>query len=311
LVTDVYDAGAEGSVKIGIAVFIIGALVVGAFAQSNAGSGRWEVLTAWGQLPAGSTWGAASQVSTTPEGQIVVFRRMVPSFFVFNPDGSFVKSWGDVPYRLAHGIRIDKDGFIWVTDNTDNFIQKFSPDGKLLMTVGRKGMAGDNASQDAFDGPADVFVAPNGDFYVADGYRNSRVVQFSKEGKFIRIIGGTKGSEPGQFNLPHSVVLDSKGRLIVADAENNRIQVFDSSGKFLEQWTDFIAKPRGSLYITADDTLYVSHVDAEAISVMKNGKVVDIIRGVGGRPHGMTLDREGNIYVSFPLTQGVKKIAKK
>jgi DNA-binding beta-propeller fold protein YncE len=298
-------------VKIGIAAFVIGALVAGAFAQSNAGSGKWEVLPAWGQLPAGSTWGAASQVSTTPEGQIVVFRRMVPSFLVFNPDGTFVKSWGDAPYRLAHGIRIDKDGFIWVTDNTDNFIQKFSPDGKLLMTVGRKGMAGDNASQDAFDGPADVFVAPNGDFYVADGYRNSRVVQFSKEGKFIRIIGGTKGSEPGQFNLTHAVVLDSKGRLIVADAENSRIQVFDSSGKFLEQWTDFIAKPRGSLYITADDTLYVSHVDAEAISVMKNGKVVDIIRGVGGRPHGMTLDRDGNIYVSFPLTQGVKKIAKK
>ena len=156
-----------------------------------------------------------------------------------------------------------------------------------------------------------MFVAPNGDFYVADGYRNSRVVQFSKEGKFIRIIGGTKGSEPGQFNLPHSVVLDSKGRVIVADAENSRIQVFDSNGKFLEQWNDFIAKPRGALYITADDTLYVSHVDAEAISVVKNGKVVEVIRGVGGRPHGMTLDRAGNIYVTFPLTSGVKKIVKK
>ena len=80
---------------------------------------------------------------------------MVPSFFVFNPDGSFVESWGDVAYKLAHGIRIDMDGFIWVTDNSDNFVQKFSADGKLLLTVGRKGVAGDNASQDAFDGPAD------------------------------------------------------------------------------------------------------------------------------------------------------------
>ena len=297
--------------KSGLTVLFVTVIVVaGAFGQGGA-NGGWEVLPSWGQLPAGMTMGAASQVATTSEGQIIVFRRMVPSFFVFNPDGSFVKSWGDTPYRLAHGIRVDREGFIWVTDNTDNLIQKFSTDGKLLMTIGRKGSAGDNQSQDAFDGPADVFAAPNGDFFVADGYRNSRVVQFSKEGKFIKIIGGVKGSEPGQFNLPHAVVLDSKGRIIVADAENNRIQVFDPSGKFLEQWTDFIAKPRGALYITADDTLYVSHVDAEAISVVKNGKVVDVIRGVGGRPHGMTLDRSGNIYVSFPLTQGVKKIVRK
>lgn len=295
-----------------IAVLVMVALAAGALGQTNTpANANWDVLAAWGQLPAGANWGQPSQVATTPEGQIVVFRRTLPSFFVFNPDGSFVKSWGDTPYKLAHGIRIDKDGFIWVTDNTDNLVQKFSADGKLLMTVGKKGVAGDNASQDAFDGPADVFVAPNGDFYVADGYRNSRVVQFSKDGKFIKIIGGTKGTEPGQFNLPHAVVIDSKGRVIVADAENSRIQVFDSSGKFLEQWTDFIAKPRGALYITADDTLYVSHVDAEAISVMKNGKVVEVIRGVGGRPHGMTLDRMGNIYVTFPLTSGVKKIVKK
>ena len=300
---------AGGQMKFVAATLALVALVVGAFAQSPAG--KWEVLQSWGQLPAETTWGAASQVATTKEGQIVVFRRMNPSFFVLNPDGTFVKSWGDTPYKLAHGIRIDKDGFIWVTDNSDNIVQKFSPDGKLLMTIGQKGSKGDNTSQDAFDGPADVFVAPNGDFFVADGYRNSRVVQFSKDGKFIKIIGGTKGTEPGQFNLPHAVVVDSKGRLIVADAENSRVQVFDQNGKFIEQWTDFIAKPRGAMYITPDDTLYISHVDAEAISIVKNGKVVDVIKGVGGRPHGMTLDHEGNIYVSFPLSMGVKKIAKK
>jgi len=286
---------------------LLAAVVAGAFAQG----GNWQVLESWGQLPAGLAWGGASQVSTTPEGQIVVFRRAVPSFFVLNPDGTFVKSWGETPYRLAHGIRIDKDGFIWASDNSDNLIQKFSPDGKLVMTLGRKGMAGDNMSQDAFDGPADVFAAPNGDIFVADGYRNSRVVQFSKDGKFIKIIGGTKGSEPGQFNLPHALVIDSKGRLIVADAENSRIQVFDQSGKFLEQWTNFPAKPRGALYITADDTLYVSHVDAEAITIMKDGKVLDTVKGVGGRPHGMTLDKQGNIYITSPLNMAVKKIVKK
>jgi len=291
--------------------FILVALVAGALAQSNTtANANWEVLPSWGQLPEGANWGAPSQIATSLDGNIVVLRRMAPSFFVFKPDGTFVKSWGEM-YKLAHGIRIDREGFIWVTDNSDNLVQKFSPDGKLLLTVGRQGSKGDNNSQDAFDGPADVFVGPNGDFFVADGYRNSRVVQFSKDGKFIAKIGGTKGSEPGQFNLPHAVVVDSKGRIIVADAENSRIQVFDASGKFLEQWTDFIAKPRGAMYITPDDTLYVSHVDAEAISIVKNGKVAEVIRGVGGRPHGMTLDRDGNIYVTFPLTSGVKKIAKK
>src|SRR5262245_22386703 len=199
---------------------VFSALVIAVLAQSNtAGNANWQLLESWGLLPAGVAWGGASQVSTTPEGQIVVMRRANPVFFVLNPDGTFVKSWGENLFRLAHGIRIDKDGFIWTTDNADNFVQKFSPDGKILMTLGKRGAAGDNASQDAFDGPADVFVAPNGDVFVADGYRNSRVVQFSKEGKFIRIIGGTKGTEPGQFNLPHAVVVDSKGRVIVADAD--------------------------------------------------------------------------------------------
>jgi len=292
-------------------ILLLCAIAIGALAQSNTpGSGKWEVLASWGQLPTGTAWGGASQVSTTPEGQIVVFRRATPSFFVLNADGTFVKSWGDM-FRLAHGVRIDREGFIWVTDNSDNFVRKFSADGKLLMTLGKPGSAGDNNSQDAFDGPADVFIATNGDIFVADGYRNSRVVQFSKEGKFIRTIGGTKGAEPGQFNVPHAVVVDSKGRLIVADAENTRIQVFDSNGKFLEQWTGLPAKPRGSMYITPDDTLYVSHVDSESISVMKDGKIIDSIGGLGLRPHGLTMDRQGNLYVTAPLTQMVKKIVKK
>ena len=294
-----------------VTLLLLCGLVPGMLAQTNiVSTGKWQVLDSWGQLPAGAAWGSPSQVATSAQGQIIVFRRTLPSFFVFNPDGTFVKSWGDTTYKLAHGVRVDRDGFIWVTDNSDNFVQKFSQDGMLLMTLGRKGVTGDNKSPDAFDGPADAFVAANGDIFVADGYRNSRIVQFSKDGKFIKIIGGVKGNEPGQFNLPHAVVVDSQNRIIVADAENNRVQVFDQNGKFLEQWNEFIAKPRGAMYITSDDTLYISHVDAEAISVMKNGKVVDVIRSVGGRPHGMTLDRDGNIYVSFPLSSGVKKIVK-
>ena len=288
------------------AVLAMVAVVPLADAQS-----KWEVLPSWGDLPAGTNWGPASQASTTPDGQIVIFRREVPHFFVVSPEGKLVKSFGDSKYRLAHGIRVDREGFIWITDNTDNIVQKLSPDGKVLMTLGKAGSTGDNNSQELFDGPADVFVAANGDIFVADGYRNSRVVQFSKDGKFIKKIGGVKGTEPGQFNVPHSVVVDSTGRIIIADAENSRIQVFDASGKFLEQWTGFPAKPRGSLYLAADDTLYVSHVDSESISIMKNGKIIDSVTGVGLRPHGLTVDRQGNLYVTGPLTQMVKKIVKK
>jgi len=286
--------------------------VPGLLAQSEAPhNSRWEVLSSWGDLPEGVTWGGASQISTAPDGQLVIFRRNVPAFFIVSPEGKLTKSFGDTKYRAAHGIRIDRDGFIWATDNTDNFVQKISPDGQVVMTLGRAGTTGDNESQELFDGPADVFVAPNGDILVADGYRNSRVVQFSKEGKFLRKIGGVKGSEPGQFNLPHSVVVDSKGRIIVADVENSRLQLFDSNGRFLEQWTGFAAKPRGSMYITPDDTLYISHVDSESITVMKDGKIVESITGLGVRPHGVTLDRRGDLYVTGPLTQMVKKIVRK
>jgi DNA-binding beta-propeller fold protein YncE len=286
-------------------------LIVPLDAQSpGSATGTWE-STAWGKLPAGLEWEAASQVSTTPEGQIVVLRRANPFFVVMTPAGDVVRTWGENLFRVAHGLRIDRKGFLWVTDNADNFVQKYSPDGKLLLTLGTRGAAGGNDSKTNFDGPADVFVLPDGDILVADGYRNSRIVRFSADGTFKSIIGGTKGAEPGQFNVPHAVVADSRGRIIVADAENSRLQVFDPSGKFVEQWTDFTSKPRGSMYITPDDTLYVSHVDSESITIMKNGKVIERVTGVGGRPHGVTIDAQGNIYVANPASRSVKKIVKK
>ena len=298
--------------KLVLAILIAAPLAVGVLAQSgNPSSDSYEILPRWGQLPPGTEWGRPSQISSTPDGLIVVLRRSNPFFLVLDTDGQLVKSWGEDLFALAHGIRVDREGFVWVTDNRDNLVQKFTMDGELLMTLGQKGIAGDNSSQDAFDGPADVFVAPNGDVFVADGYRNSRVVQFSKAGEFIRTIGGIQGSEPGQFNLPHAVVVDSMGRLIVADAENERIQVFDQNGNFLEQWTDFPSKPRGALYIAEDDTLYVSHVDAEAITIMKDGEVLGVIGGLGGRPHGVTMDLDGNLYVANTLNGIVKKIVKR
>jgi sugar lactone lactonase YvrE len=157
-----------------------------------------------------------------------------------------------------HGIRVDPDGNIWITDGDKNkdgtngeMVYKFSRDYKLLMTIGTKGVAGEG--EYTFNGPTDVAWAKNGDIFVTDGHVNARVVKYTKDGKFIK-AWGKKGTGPGEFNLPHSVALDSQGRVFVADRSNNRIQIFDQDGKFLEQWDQFGGD--SSLTIFPDDTLY-------------------------------------------------------
>lgn len=288
----------------------IAAVVLAApsIAQTNT---SWEVLHDWGNLPDGMEWGPASQISATPDGRIVVLRREAPNFYVLDPDGNLLDSWGDDVFALAHGIRVDSNGFIWVTDNSDNVVLKYDMDGELLMTLGQKGTAGNNSSQVAFDGPADVFVDGDGDIYVADGYRNSRVVQFTGEGEFVRSIGGVTGTGPSEFDLPHAVVVDSMGRIIVADAQNGRLQVFDANGQFQEEWNDFPSNPRGSMFIGDDDTLYVSHVDSEAVTIMRNGEVIEVVDGIEGRPHGVTVGSDGSIYIAATGNQDVKKIVRR
>jgi DNA-binding beta-propeller fold protein YncE len=282
-------------------------LAAGLWAQSSANP-NYTTSTTWAQLPPGTKWGETSSVTSDGKDQILVLRRMDPVFLVFKTDGKFVKTWGDGLFKWAHGIRVDKDGFIWATDGQDNLIYKFTMDGKILLKLGKKGVAGENTSQDTFNRPTDIAVAPNGDFFVTDGYGNSRVVKFSKDGKFIKIIGGKKGTGQGEFNLPHSVVIDSKGRLIVGDRENARIQIFDQDGKFLEMWAG-LGKPYG-LYIAKDDTLYVGDADGGTITIAKNGKPVDVIKDLG-RPHWIGMDPSGALYMADVRAQVIKKIVKK
>jgi DNA-binding beta-propeller fold protein YncE len=177
------------------------------------------------------------------------------------------------------------------------------------MTLGKKGITGDNTSQDAFNGMADLAVAKSGDIFIADGEGpNTRVVKFSKDGKFIKWWGG-KGTDPGQFNTPHSIAIDSKGRVYVADRSNNRIQIFDQDGKFLDQWTNF-GTPWG-LFIKGD-LIYV--VDGSAnncllIASTRDGKVLEI-EGLGN-PTAVTVDSSGAIYVGEVNGTNVKKFVKK
>ena len=156
-----------------------------------------------------------------------------------------------------HGIRIDRNGFLWITDGRarngiGQQVFKFTRDGQLVMTLGKKGVSGDGP--DTFNSPTDVAVAPNGDIFVSDGHVNSRIVKFTKDGTFIK-AWGKRGDGPGEFNVPHTLFFDSRGRLLVGDRSNRRIQIFDQDGTFLDQWTQF-GSPSG-IFIAPDDTLYV------------------------------------------------------
>jgi peptidylamidoglycolate lyase len=225
---------------------------------------------------------------------------------VFTRDGRFVKAFGDEGlFENAHSVTIDTQGFLWVTDSAAHVVQKFSPDGRVLMTLGKKGVAGDNTSRDLFNQPNHVALAPTGDIYVSDGYVNARVVHFTRDGQFVRIIAGVKGSQPGQLQLPHGVALDSRGRILINDSDNKRVSIFDKDGRFLETWP---YPSRGGIAVAADDTVYVSDVNAGIVNVVKNGKL--IASAAADRAHGMVIDTDGSIYVSGASRMTVMKITK-
>jgi sugar lactone lactonase YvrE len=269
--------------------------------------GNYKVDANWAQLPQGTTWGGStSWITADGKGNVLVLVRTAPYFRFFSRDGKPVKSFGeDGLFQNAHAVTVDSQGFLWVTDAASHVVQKFSPDGRLLMTLGTKGVAGDNASRNQFNQPNHVAVAPNGDIYVSDGYQNARVVHFSGNGQFVRIIGGVKGSQPGQLQLPHGVALDSRGRILVNDSDNKRVSVFDKEGKFVESWP---FPSRGGIAVTSDDTVYISDVNVGVVNIVKNGKLIDSVSA--DRAHGMGVDTDGSIYVSGASRMTVMKITK-
>jgi len=239
----------------------------------------YKAVPVWGQqLPNGMKWGETSGIAVDAKGTILAFTRAEPPIVEMNADGKVLRTWGDKMFVWPHGIRVDREGNIWLTDGQNDkdgkngqLVYKFSSDRKLLMTIGTKGVAGEG--EYTFNGPTDVAVAPNGDIFVTDGHVNARVVKYTKDGRFIK-AWGKKGTGPGEFNLPHSVALDSQGRVFVADRSNNRIQIFDQDGKFLEQWDQFGGD--SSITILPDDTLYAVDTykfKAVLIGSAKDGKV--------------------------------------
>jgi len=256
-------------------------------------------------------WAAVSGVDIDAHDNVFVFQRNpAMPILVFDRNGKFLRGWGEGMFKQTHFLRVDHSGSVWVTDRGNLQAYKFDSYGKLLLTLGKKGIPGDNTSTDAFNGVADVAVAKNGDIFIADGEGlNTRVVKFSKDGKFIKWWGG-KGTDPGQFDVPHSIAIDSKDQIYVADRSNNRIQIFDHNGKFLNQWTNF-GTPWG-LFIKGD-LIYV--VDGTAnncllIANLKDGKVIDRIDGLSNAT-AVTVDSAGAIYIGEVNGMNVKKFVRK
>jgi DNA-binding beta-propeller fold protein YncE len=271
-----------------------------------AGSDQYIVDKDWARLPEGMTWDASTtSIAADGRGQVVVLVRTAPYFRVFTREGDFVRAWGDPGlFEEAHSVMFDGDGNLWATDSVGHVVHKFGPDGTLLMTLGTRGTPGDNSSRDLFNRPNAVAIASNGDIYVSDGYANSRVVHLRADGEFVRIVGGASGNGPGQLQLPHGVVVDSRGRVIVGDSDNGRISVFDSEGRFVETWP---FPSRGGMLITSLDTVYVSDVEANAIQVLRDGAPVETIGGLG-RVHNISIDSDGVIYAADSLNRTVMKI---
>ena len=297
-------------------VLVVVSMAGVALAQSNNGSKSNFSITKWGQ-PQGE-WGWTASVASDHKNSILVIRRSDPPILVFNKDGKLVNSFGTGLFKRAHSIDVDRFGFVWATDSADNVVYKFDMNGTLLMTLGKKGVAGDNNSHDLFNGPNDVAVAPNGDVFVSDGDRNSRIVKFTKDGHFIKIIGGVTGTAPGQFGFPpgvkpteglvHAIAFDSKGRLITIESSNPRIQVFDQDGNFIEQWPKLGFKKACGLVIAPDDTVYVGDTDAGTVTLLKNGKIVDSIRQNEIRPHNIDLDPSGALFIADVGGDGPSKM---
>jgi DNA-binding beta-propeller fold protein YncE len=280
-------------------------------AESDFPSMRYEVDPDWPLLPPGWNFGEVAGVAADNRGHVFVFHRGEHPIMEFAPDGRMVRSWGEGLFIRPHAVRVDPEGNIWTVDNDTHQVLKMDSSGRVRMVVGRHEQGGE--TEENFNRPTDVAFAPNGDFYVSDGYVNSRVVRFSKEGRYIT-AWGKKGDGEGEFNIPHTIAVDRQGRVYVGDRENYRVQIFDPDGNFLTQWRH-VGAPWG-LELRPDDTLFIADgYNDRILKVTLEGKVLGAFGTNGRMPgelnfaHHLAIDPSGNIFVSEIKNQRAQKFS--
>jgi DNA-binding beta-propeller fold protein YncE len=296
------------------------------------GEAGYDADDRWAQLPRGWSWTEATAVATDSRDRVFVFNRGDHPVMVFNRDGSFVTAWGEGVFARPHGITIGPDDAVYCTDDLDHTVRKFTPDGKLLMTLGVSGRPSDTGATSIdfrtiqragppFYFPTNVALSASGEIYVSDGYGNARVHKFAPDGKLL-LSWGEPGSGPGQFHVPHGLAVSPDGAIVVADRENSRIQAFSQDGAFISQQRD-IARPCQVAFDAAGN-LYVAELGYRAgmwpgtsapspdatggrVSVFDpDGKLLS--RWGGGEnptapgdffaPHDICIDSQGDLYVA-------------
>lgn len=273
------------------------------------------------RLPPGMSFGPCSGVAVNSKGNILVFHRASRALLEFDGRGKFLRSHADGMFTLPHGLRVDAEDNIWVTDTGAHFVVKLSPKGRVLMVLGIKGNAGEwhqAGHLRCFNEPNDLAFGPGGEIFVTQGHGKgeSRVLKFAPNGDFIGTWGG-EGRGPGQFNVPHSIVTDGRGSIYIADRSNERIQVFDLEGRYVRE-SSHPGTPCGLALCRDHRHIMMAHGHAGIIMKLDlSGRVLGASGGQGKAPHRygeahfLALDRRDNIYVADTLNWRVQKLVRK
>lgn len=262
---------------------------------------QYQRVAEWPRLPDGMEFGDMSGVDVDSDGHVMVVHRgsreevpeggRIPEPVVVtlhSETGEVLQTWGGDTFLNPHGLTIDHDGSVWITDTGLHQVFKFTHDGELLLTLGEAEVPGWDEGH--FNRPTQVAVLPDGSFYVADGYVNSRVAKFDGDGNFL-FEWGEAGEGPGQFDNPHGITLGPDGNLLVSDRENSRVQIFDLEGNFIEEWLG--AEPTGRVFsatVGPDEFVYLAirpqGRDALRTGVMKLNRDFEIVAQIGFRETG-------------------------
>ena len=268
-------------------------------------------------MPDGMVFASVASVAITPAGNLMVLHRGDQAFLEFDGDGNFIRSFGEGMFGRAHGLRYDDDGNMWVTDGGGHTAMKLNQDGEVLISLGTRGERGlwdEAAGTRIFDEPNDIAISSNGDVFIVQGHTRGepRVLKFDSEGNF-QMMWGSRGDGPGQFSVAHSIVIDDDDNVYVADRENQRIQIFDTDGNFIDQWT--FSAMVCALYLGDDGFMYItSGFDAQIVKLDMEGNVLGVTGSSGdgpnqyGEAHYLAVGPGQDIYVADVVNRRVEKL---